>query len=235
MVLKGLILLVLSLLSGVIVFVATLWAIIRWQNKKSRTTGCLIAILFLLFSLICGGYLAYKSINTVIEKAPKIKAQGINLFSNLMGSYHECPFMDSLRQLQMENILIPKEYFTYAGFRDYYRMPLIYPYSMNAIDLPDYGFICNEEEIKYIAKDVNKSKQVIHSIFSFSFNKDVLIAQTETSTYNFKYQLLHFKTGEIEEFENDSIMKIKAYQYGIDTIKPMITVNEYYNKFFKAD
>ncbi|MFV0537595.1 MAG: hypothetical protein ACK5M3_09510 [Dysgonomonas sp.] len=137
--------------------------------------------------------------------------------------------MDTLKSMQPEDMQIPKEFFTNAGIRDFFRMPLVYPYSINAIDELDCSYINNEEGKRYRAKDINSNRQVMDSIFSFSFNKEILIAQTGTSTY----KLLHFKTGEIEEFENDSTMRIEAYQYGLDTIKPMITVDEYYSKFLK--
>ncbi|MDH6308310.1 hypothetical protein M2451_001066 [Dysgonomonas sp. PFB1-18] len=212
----GLFLIVIISLCVLVVIIAIFWAVVKWGDKKNRSIGCLTVILFFILTIICCGYFGNRIMNSV---------------SDLIWGFPDSPYMDSLKSVQPIDRQIPKEFFTKAGIYDYYRMPLVYPYSMNAINDLDYGYIDNEEGKIYRAEDTNKNRQVMDSIASFSFNKEILIAQRKTTVSNFR--LLHFKTGEIEEFDNDSTMKIKAYQYGLDTIRPMITVDEYYTKFLK--
>jgi len=64
-----------------IVGVALLWSFIRWNDKKSRDTGCLVAILFFILTLICGGYMIYKGVNKVKEKMPELRDESIHTTS----------------------------------------------------------------------------------------------------------------------------------------------------------
>jgi uncharacterized protein YqgC (DUF456 family) len=61
MVLKGLFLIVITLLCALIVIVAIFWAVAKWGDKKNRSIGCLMAILFLVLTILLCGYF----INTI--------------------------------------------------------------------------------------------------------------------------------------------------------------------------
>jgi hypothetical protein len=43
---------------------------------------------------------------------------------------------------------IPRNYYHYFGFRDWWRFPLVYPYAINCVDVLDRGCIANEEDKK---------------------------------------------------------------------------------------
>ena len=229
---NGLILFILSLLFGFLVFTALIWSFAKWSNKKSRNTGCLIAIIFFFISVACGGFLIYKGVGTFVENIPKIEAKRLEIVAETMTCrHHSSALLDSIKSIQPKDKKIPETFYTYAGLRDYYRMPLVYPYSIHAIDDLEQGFIDNEEGIKNIAKDANKSKHVMHSITAFSFDKGILIAKTEFFDKEIKYKVLQFNNGEISTFDHEKEMKNKAYSLGFDTLKPMMSVKEYYNKF----
>lgn len=228
MTLKILISIVFILLLLLIVSVALLWTFIRWNNKKSRDTGCLVAILFLILTLICGGYMVYKGVNKAKEKI----SDSINTVSTSMSSYRNYPFLDTLKSMQPVNIQIPNEYFTYAGFRDSYRMPFIYPYSINAIDILDNGFICDESD-----KEVNRNEQILHNITNFTFDKNIFVSENKghlssDSTY---FTLLHLDTGVKEIFNSKTKMNIKADSLGFDTLRHMLSIEDYHNKFFRKN
>jgi len=57
----GLFLIVITLLCALIVIVAIFWAIVKWGDKKNRSIGCLMAILFLVLTILLCGYF----INTI--------------------------------------------------------------------------------------------------------------------------------------------------------------------------
>lgn len=234
MVIKGLILLVVTLLSGLFMIVAIFWAIVKWSNKKSRDTGCLLAILFFILAIFCGIYLVYKGVNTVIEKVPEIKEQAVESITDAYTMYYDdSPYMNSLKAMQPTDSIIPETYFTYAGFRDSYRVPLIYPYSINAIDDMEYGSLDDESGIKNIVKEKNKAKNALSNITFFAFDKNMLMAKTVSySKAEIKYVIFHFATKQAEVFDNEVDMRKKAEVAGFDMTKSMERMSTYYYDLF---
>lgn len=199
--------------------------------------GCGLTFLFFILTVICSVIVIIKAIeaakNTITENIDKeVVDKGLDIFTNtLAGRNTHTPFMDTLRSMQPTDKVIPDSYLSYAGFRDYYRMPLIYPYSLNSIDDMAYGQINDESGISYIAKDANKSKQLIHGITSFTFDKKLLLAKTESfSGDDIKYILFYFETGQFVEFETKVALIDKAKSLKFETDKPWITIKEYYFK-----
>lgn len=194
--------------------------------------GCGVAFLFFILAVICGVISTTLFIKYAKEKAPNSETieKSLDNFTNIIsGKYPDSPFMDSLKAMQPDSITIPDTYFTYPGLRDYFRMPLIYPYSIRAIDDLAYGYLHDESGIKYIAKDANKSKQVISNITEFSFDKNTMTGKTEGDSL--PYFVFHFKNGKTERFRHENEINIHISQLGLDTTKPMITIGEYYRKF----
>ncbi|WP_029903760.1 hypothetical protein [Prevotella sp. 10(H)] len=231
MVIKGLILVAVILLAGLFMIVAFFWAIVKWNNRKSRDTGCLLAILFLILAIISGIFLVYKGVNTVIEEAPKVKDRAILSANGVFTTYFEdSPYMNSLKDMQPADSIIPDTYFTYGGtFKKKYRIPLIYPYSINSNREPDYGALNDESGIKNISKEPNRAKRLISNITIFAFDKNFLIAKTvPPSQSDIKYIIFHFVTKETEVFDNETDMKRKAQELGFDNTKSMERVSTHY-------
>lgn len=229
---SGWLLFVFSLVLAVISIAAIVWAVIRWKKSSSRNTGCGFAFLFFILATICGVASVVKFIEFAKENKPDSDAleKSLDNFTNFVsGKYADSPFMDSLKSMQPENIEIPTTYFTYPGFRDYYRMPVIYPYSISTIDNLIYGTLNDESGIKFIAKDANRSKPLLGNILEFSFDKNTMIGKTGNDSL--PYFIFHFKNGKTERFQHENNLKTSASHLGFDTIKPMTTVREYYIQF----
>ncbi|MDR2951358.1 MAG: hypothetical protein LBV71_19395 [Prevotella sp.] len=227
------ILFVAGLLMVFFMLIAIVWTIMKWNNKQNRSVGC--AIIFLLFIVIigCGTIVTIKTLNFFKNATPASVEKGMEIFSEIATVRHsDSNFMDSIKSLQPVDRIIPETYFTYAGLRDYYRMPLVYPFSMSTIDVLDYGTINDESGIKHIAKDADKGKQLFGGITSFTFDKRLLMAKVESYSGNeIKYILLDFNTGQKEEFYTEPELKEKAAALGFDISKAWMTVKEYYYKF----
>ena len=55
------------------------------------------------------------------------------LCEHLSAKYRDTAFLESIKQMQPLSVSIPYAYYYCTGFQDYYRMPLIYPYSVISI------------------------------------------------------------------------------------------------------
>jgi len=187
-----------------------------------------------MLTIICAVIVTVKTIeaakNTISENIDIDKS--LDVFTNaLSGRSTNTPYMYTLKSMQPTAKVIPDSYLSYAGFRDYYRMPLIYPYSLCTIDDMIYGQINDESGIKYIAKDANKSKQVVHGITSFTFDNKLLLAKTGALSLDEAiFILFHFESGKIEEFDTKEALIERASSFNFDTENRWITIKEYYFK-----
>ncbi len=234
MIAQGWFLFVLALLLGFITFVIILWTVIKWKHKKDRNMGCGLTFLFSMLTIICFVIVIVKAVETIREIVPYKIEEGLDIFTNSLSSRDtETPFMDSLKSMQPADIIIPDSYLSYAGLRDYFRMPLIYPYSMASIDVLEKGTLQDERGIKYIAKCRNENEPILQDITYFTFDRNMLLAKTEFSSSfdTVRYYIFKFKTRELEKFDNVSEMKAQALSFGFDTLKPMITIQEYFDNF----
>lgn len=234
MITQSWLLFVLALLLGFITFVIILWTIIKWKHNKDRNIGCGLTFLFSMLTIICTVIVIVKVVETIRVVVPNKIEEGIDIFTNSLSSRNtETPFMDSLKLMQPTDSIIPNSYFSYAGLRDYFRMPLIYPYSITAIDGLEKGTLQDEKGIKYIAADHNENEPILHDITYFTFDRNILLAKTESSSSlnALRFYIFNLNTRQLEEFNTEKEMKIQAAKFGFDTIKPMITIQEYFDSF----
>lgn len=118
-------------------------------------------------------------------------------------------------------------YFTYFGFRDWYRWPLVYPYSLNSVDIRDDGFICDESKAKDITSAQDGIDQIsLGDIKRFNFNKEILIAETGDEHPN-TFKLFHFKTKKISSFKTLEDLQIASRQHGILISDSLLTLEDY--------
>jgi hypothetical protein len=67
----------------------------------------------------------------------------------LISDDHPNPQVELLKSYVPAETLptVNPDYFTYFGFRDWWRWPLVYPYSIHAIDTVDHGRLLDESEV----------------------------------------------------------------------------------------
>lgn len=228
---KNIIMIVLFFLLGISFLVFIVRAFIKWESRRERNMSFLMA--FFLFILLAGNgiYLLVTFVKYAKDKGEEaVTTVSTELLSE---NYSESPQLKRIREMQPKDKSIPEPYFTYGGFRDHWRMPLVYPYSMNAIDDLDIGYINDESGIANIAMDVNNGKQILYGIDLFTFDENMLLGELYSIEYEIEleYIILDFKTGNIERFATEKEMQARAKEKGYDTTKKMIGIKSYYNMF----
>ncbi len=144
-----------------------------------------------------------------------------------------------LKSYLSENVVgnEPEQFYTYLGFRDYYRFPLRFPYSIHCLDTPDNGELYNEANVgRFDENDNGEIYSGISNIHKIAFDKNfLLIEQAVTSTRTDKiihhYILYSLDTEKKEEASSLTkliqLAKEKGYS-GTDTLMTM----EQYSRLF---
>lgn len=223
MIAKGLVFLVLTIILGLITLSSFIGIIIKWKDRKVRNICIATTILCFILTILSGLYLTIKTVTiggkTLIDE---VSAMNVPFEKN---EYERYSLLDTIKSYQPDSINVPISYYTYYGVRDYYRMPLVYPYSLNCIDVLEKAYITYEGE-----RNPNNSKQILHDIDSIVFDRNILAARlaegmTDDST---KYILLHFRSGMIENLNNKNELKQRMNELKFDSSKKMVSIEQYY-------
>ena len=113
-----------------------------------------------------------------------------------------------IQKFLMNRITSHPDFYTYEGFRDFYRFPLVYPYHITMIDTYDRGWL---EE--YIGGDIENGSESSNSILS-----DISAIIREDDRLIFKlekpdregdlYGIFDYRSGEVRRFKDaDSLRR----------------------------
>lgn len=230
--LEGISLLIICIFCSLLAFISAITTIIK-RKEKSGLIALIITLLALSGAVYSGITFARKTFNTVKTSGAKTADIVVETTAEALSSrFSESAFMDSIISVQPKDKNIPAAYFYSCGFRDYQRMPLIYPYSMTIIDADKYASIVDETNVKNAFASTNDSKEVIANISEFLFNQLFLIGK-QHKTNNPKYFFLKFDTGELITFDTEKEIKKHMENIGIGYPDKLFTPMEYYKRFGK--
>lgn len=231
-----LILTVISLIFGIIAFA---------NNKSNKFIWMTVFLCSIIGLLICIFTFVRKTVNAV-ENFKENAINQIETMSDSLSSYQSLDIHQA--NSNSENIKLlksylattgnePEEFYTYLGFKDYYRYPLRYPFSIHAM----YGHMEGElyNEVNVTRFDENDNGEIysgISGINKFAFDKShVLIEQAVTSTRTDKiiyhYVLFNFDTEKKEEVSSLTKLLDLAKTRGYSGPDTLMTLEQYYLLF----
>ncbi|SHF92775.1 hypothetical protein [Dysgonomonas macrotermitis] len=236
MILKGIILVVICILCGITVLASLIIAVVKRRNRNTLSLSLGIAFLAIIGGISSAGYLSYM-LGTVLMKETK---DGANVFVEAMSEvlssrFPESSFMDSIKSLQPTAGKIPPPFFYSCGFRDYYRMPLVYPYSMIVIDADDYASIQDESLVKNAFASTNSAETVLNGVTEFTFDRKHLLACCESrwDSAKVEYVVLDFGSKDISKFKSKAQMNDYLDSIGVEPYVPRFMPMQYYNRFVR--
>jgi len=241
---KAALLIVLGFLCLILTVVALVFGVIAFANNKQGKYIWLSTFFCSVIGLVvCVTLFVKKAVNTVhnltentvtqfenfgdslskIESIDTHQANGTSSQINLLKSY--LPEQVSGSE--------PEQFYTYLGFRDYYRYPLRYPYSIHCIDLQENGELYNEANVSRF--DENDNGEVyagISNINKIAFDKTyLLLEQSITSTRTDKiinrYVLYNLDTEKKEETTSLTKLLQLAKEKGYKGSDTLMTLREY--------
>jgi hypothetical protein len=235
-----LIMAVLALIFGVIALA---------NNKPAKFIWLTVFLSSLAGLIVCIFIVVRKAVHAVEDFAENTAEQfdtyGDSLAGHLESSLNKHEISPSSPQIKVlkgylpANILNkePEAFYTYSGFKDYYRYPLRYPFSIHCMYSKNNGELYNEVNVtRFDENDNGEMYSGISNINKIAFDKNFLLIEQEvTSTRTDKiinhYILFNFETEKKEEAPSLSklfqIAKEKGYA-GPDTL---MTLAQYHLLF----
>ncbi len=179
---------ILIAISGILTIITFIFGVIGLANAKKGMLYWFIGFALSLSLLIY-------SLSTVVQKVQtKIKNIGNDIeqsFQNelsendstLKKQYHlpqsNNELLDTLKMYSSKNYTdVPPAFYSYLGFRDYYRLPLTYPFSIHCIDNLNEGQLYNEKLVSLFDQNDNGETALpLVNITTFTFDDSFLLAE----------------------------------------------------------
>lgn len=124
---------------------------------------------------------------------------------------------------------IPSGFYTYHGFRDWWRFPLVYPYSICCINEIRYGNITSDKgKVNF---EAGSTGPVLTDYFDeFIFDKNIFVGKKikkDTNKYDEEYFMFQFSNGTNTKILGRRSLnkKLKKMRFAGDT--SFITIREY--------
>ena len=132
---------------------------------------------------------------------------------------------------------IDEDFFTYPGFRDWWRFPLVYPYSIYCIDTFDDGTLSRCDGEAKIADGAGQA--VLDGITHLNFDGAFLLARRGADVKQngirrrlYTYVLFEFNSGQRWVFDTEAGMLREEEKRGYTGPAELMTVEEGYHQCF---
>ncbi len=136
---------------------------------------------------------------------------------------------------------VPKEYYNLYSFRDKWRYPLVFPYSIysiNSIDVLETGAIAMDTNENNFSNRGSPSF-ITKPFFTFIFDKNYLIGSLLPDTNKTdvmikalpEYFIFDFRNGKSEAIMGETPMKKKLDEINFSGDRKFITIREYTDRF----
>jgi hypothetical protein len=215
-------------------------------NKPNKYIWLTAFFCCLIGMIICIFMFVRKAVNKVKnfteDTISQIDTYSDSLRNNDVNKYeinNSSPQVKLLKSYLPANILNnePEEFYSYAGFKDYYRYPLRYPYSVHCMYTKDNGELYNEVNVsRFDENDNGEMYAGLSNINKIAFDKNfLLVEQTVTSTRTDKlinhYILYNFETEKKEEAPSLSKLLQLAKEKGYTGSETLLTMEQYHRLF----
>jgi len=242
MIAMGLFYIGMMVLSGILTLTCLILAIIKYSNSSKGAgwwlTGFIVGLiaLFLSVALFTRGII--NKTKEMVDNISSISDSDLDSLGNyLLGNdslvYSEqVKYLMTLEQEEHKGNL-PNTFYTYLGFKDYYRLPLRYPFSLHCMDSLGNAELFNEEHVQEF--DVNDNGEIdcdVKGITEFQFNADYLIGRSNEwngKKGTSKFFLFNFVTKDKKEFKTLRELNAFLESKGIVMSKDLYSCQSYYS------
>lgn len=240
MIIKGIILGGLVVFFGIVSLASLVIYIVQKKNQSTKRIWLIIFIISFATSSVTGIYTLTKVVNKTIDKSNEFKESVIDSLAEVMNddrtylvdSSYSNSQIELLKSYELDSLpnKVPASFYTYFGFRDWYRYPLVYPYSMNCVDIRDFGQIYDESSAADITQDDQGVIQLpVYGITKFAFDNHYLIAEISSQFEKEKsaYIIFEFKSQQAKEFKTYSDLVEKVKEIEFQGSHDLMTIKEY--------
>jgi hypothetical protein len=126
---------------------------------------------------------------------------------------------------------IPEAFYTYDGFRDWWRMPLVFPYQLMCVDSKDRAFL-EKYDVRYSVDDPNKSSsQLCYGISRLQTDNKVLVFERQEET-NMEYGIFVYASATQSAFGDEKSAWEAAAHEGFSGKPQMKSVEEMFAQYY---
>jgi hypothetical protein len=240
-----LLLILISVLAGLLALVAVIFTIISFANSgKNKFTWLIIFIASLLGLFVSVFFAASRAAKSTREFVTKMSSP---YDYNDSIAKKDVNFADSVgsKQLRYLRLIEPSEYkgnvppqfYNYLGYRDYYRLPLKYPYSLHCEGYLEKSSLFNEEDVEDFGVNDNGERDCnINNIMSFAFDGNILYAKCnrrELEVNEDYFVIFDFKKGKAEKFNTEEKAEQRAKELEFQFSDRLTSCKDYYQLLVK--
>ena len=126
---------------------------------------------------------------------------------------------------------IPDDFYTYSGFRDWWRLPLVFPYQLGCVDSKDKALL-NKHIVGFSVKNPNESSEtLIWDINRIQTDNRMLVCEIQ-NPQGTSYGLFIYETGEKLSFDTGPDAWEVAVKSGYTGEQTFITIRELFSKYY---
>ncbi len=128
---------------------------------------------------------------------------------------------------------IKPNYFTYFGFRDGFRYPMVYPYSIHCVDTKDFGTLVDESNVTDVKNGGGDEINIQFGVTHFNYDDKMILLQTTNKLSpgddkeKISYFIYDYATKKLTEFNSEAEMLKKAVKLKYSGDKKLMTITEY--------
>jgi len=231
------------LVFGILMLISLILALIKFARpEKDPLTKFWFAggILALVGLILCIVLLVKKVTTKTKEFSETFMSLGMKqamLMDSLGGAYNTTNINENeqiklLQSIEPHNVhggVLP-EFYSYLGYRDYYRLPLRFPYSLHCLEVPDAASLFNEEHVSRF--DENNNGEVfcgVENITSFIFNEAIIAGiYIETGSTKKAYFVYYFDKNKLQKLSSEKALFDILSRNRLDKEK-LMSCEQYYN------
>jgi hypothetical protein len=249
MILKGILYILLIIFSAVFLIVSLVMGAMKFTSNSKTAMKWLIGFLlslavmiFAIIMLVRGVVGKAKAFGEDMVTMAEQKAAEMDSLNNLYTNSHDSilksqsvAYLISLEPDSMKG-RVPSQFYSYLGFRDYYRLPLVWPFSLHCTDSLGDATLYDESYVQQFDVNDNGERSCdIHGIMDFEFTQDHLIGkkvriEEKPKANYFAYDL---KKRTQKEFNSYRELMNFASANGFDPNTHLKSCRVYYNEFQK--
>ncbi len=153
-------------------------------------------------------------------------------------------YIDKLKSYVPADVLptVPEDFYTYPGFRDWWRFPLVYPYSIHAIDDLGRGHVHRHSKGQRIAH-AEEEQLEIADLTHLSFDGSFMVARVDPNPPPSRdagdalepayWIVFSFETGTSDRFASEAEAISSAKEQGFAGSVKLESVETHYNRCFR--
>jgi len=245
---KGFLLVILIVFSAVLALIALIIGMVKYSSNTRGAKNWFIGF-FISLAILVGSvyYLTTGIVNKgkeFVENMGQMQMEQLSIVDSLanMNWYNTDSVMQSkqvefLIELESDDQKgkVPTEFYSYLGFRDYYRLPLKYPFSLHCIDSLGLCELYNETNvIRFDVNDNGEEYTGLNGIAEFIFDNNYLIGTKmnfENNTYSKHYFVFDFSENKIKDFKSKKELLLFAKENNFSENFEFYTSKSYSQNF----